>query len=59
MKVKELLKILAKANDDAEVVISKDNNDGCETCGYGSTSSEVSISEANDLETRVVLVSGY
>lgn len=56
MKVKDLLLILAKADQEAEVVIEKGNNDGCDTCGYGETTSERSISEANDLETRVVLV---
>jgi len=55
MKVKELIEILSKADQEAEVMIGKDNNDGCETCGWGATSSEESISAVNDLETRVVL----
>ncbi len=56
MKVKDLLLILARADQEAEVVIEKSNNDGCDTCGYGETSSECSITQANDLETRIVLV---
>ncbi len=59
MKVKDLLLILAKADQEAEVVIEKNNNDGCGTCGYGETTSDVYIKEANDLESRIVLVPDY
>lgn len=59
MKVKDLLVILAKADQEAEVVIERSDDNGCSTCGYGETSSEVNITDANDLETRIVLVAGY
>lgn len=56
MKVYELVQILSKVNQDAEVTVEVGNNDGCDTCGHGETSSEHGIREANDLETRIVLV---
>jgi len=36
MTVKELMKILDKVKDKSiDVEITVDNNDGCETCGWG------------------------
>jgi len=56
MTVKELIEKLLKVKDqDAKVYVTVDNNDGCETCGWGSTSMEEEIYNIDDLETKVWL----
>ena len=55
MKVCELIAYLQRADPNARVVAEKSNGDGCDTCGYGETKSEIDILDVNDLETRVVL----
>lgn len=57
MTVAELIEVLQKVeNKNVQVVTEVGNNDGCDTCGYGETTTVTELSEANDLETRVVLV---
>lgn len=59
MKVSELIEILQKVeNKDVEIVTEVGDNNGCSTCGYGETTTRTELQEANDLETRVVLVFG-
>lgn len=55
MTIKELIQKLEKLSPDSRVVISIGNKDGCDSCGYGETSSECEIVSVVDLETRVVL----
>ncbi|MBR9705541.1 hypothetical protein GOV14_00750 [Candidatus Pacearchaeota archaeon] len=53
MKVKELIKKLESMDQEATVYIIKDNNDGCDTCGYGSSTSEEDIYQVTDIESKV------
>lgn len=54
MKVKELIKKLKEASQDAEVYCEYNGGGGCDTCGYGSETESEVISIV-DNETRVVL----
>ena len=55
MKVKELIDELKKYDPEAAVVTEKADGNGCDTCGYGETSTEMELSNITDLETRIVL----
>lgn len=54
MKVRDLIRMLKKYPQDADIRVTKGEGDGCDTCGYGETQCEHNI-RVIDLETRVVL----
>jgi len=53
MNVGEIIKILQKCNPKSKVFVVLDNNDGCETCGYGSSTSEEEVFDVFDVDTKV------
>jgi len=55
MKVAEIIAALQKFPPTADVFVSRKNNDGCGTCGWGAISSECDIDRLVDLETKVVI----
>lgn len=54
MKLSEFIAELSKYNQDADVFVATKNGDGCDTCGWGETSSEHDI-KLVDLETKIVI----
>ena len=57
MTVQELINLLEKIKDKdtTKVVVEVLNNDGCDTCGYGASSSDREVSGIEDLESRIVI----
>jgi hypothetical protein len=54
MKVKEFIAILQKKNQEADVFVGTRENNGCDTCGWGATTSEDDF-ELIDLETKIII----
>lgn len=58
MTLREFIGLLEEAGQgygDKQVFIATPNSDGCDTCGYGHTSSERDIRRVIDLETKIVI----
>ena len=58
MKVKNLIKKLkeiSKDNEDKEVFFVTEENNGCETCGWGNTIDEEECFEITDMDTKIWL----
>jgi len=55
MKTKELIKKLKEIDEtgNKEVYLVTDCNDGCETCGWGSTMDEEESFEVTDIESKI------
>lgn len=54
--VEKLIELLQECdNKQARVELEVANSDGCDTCGYGHSTSEIDLTRVVDLDTHVVL----
>ena len=56
MEVIELIEELKKASPGAIVYISVADGNGCDTCGYGETSTETDINDVEILGDKVWII---
>jgi len=52
-KLIKKLQEYSKGDEDKEVYLVTDNDDGCETCGWGSTTDEEDYFQVVDMDTKI------